>query len=113
MSRLRRNFGSMILGGAIAIGGCQSREPVPTTVTTVPGLQTAELHVQGTDCASCDVTIRRYLRKLDGVHDIRPGSDKQHVFVDFDPTAVTPEQIAKAVLDAGYEAEILVHARAT
>src|SRR5690606_16923713 len=30
MSRLRRNFGSMILGGAIAIGGCQSREPVPT-----------------------------------------------------------------------------------
>jgi copper chaperone CopZ len=53
------------------------------------------------------------LRKLDGVSDIRPGSDKQHVYVDFDPVKVTPEQIAKAVLEAGYEAEILVHSMAT
>lgn len=113
MSRMRRNFGLMVLGVAMATAGCQSPEPAPTTATTVPGLQTAELHVQGTDCASCEVTIRRHLRKLEGVRDIRPGVDKQHVYVDFDPTVVTPEQIAQAVLDAGYEAEILVHARAT
>lgn len=97
--------------GAVAVLGCESR-PVETA-TAVAGLQTAELHVQGTDCASCEVSIRRHLRKLEGVSDIRPGDDKQHVFVDFDPVKVTPEQIAKAVLDAGYEAEILVHAMAT
>ena len=92
--------------------GCE-RDGAAQTATSTAGLQTAELHVQGTDCASCDVSIRRYLRKLEGVRDIRPGSDKQHVFVDFDPTRVTPEQIAKAVLEAGYEAEILVHSMAT
>lgn len=80
-----------------------------TEVAAVTGYQTAELNVQGTDCASCDVTIRRHLHKLAGVRDIRQGQDKQHVVVDFDPKQVTPEQIAKAVADAGYIAEIYVH----
>jgi copper chaperone CopZ len=55
------------------------------------------------------VTIRRHLRKLSGVLDIRGGDDKQHVLVDFDPARISPEQIASAVLAAGYEAEIFVH----
>lgn len=95
------------------VSGCERRGDDTATVTTVPGLQTAELRVQGTDCASCEVTIRRHLRKLEGVREIRPGTDKEHVFVDFDPVQVTPEQIAKAVLEAGYEAEIFVHSMAT
>jgi copper chaperone CopZ len=105
----------MLLAGMVGVValGCQERTSEVTAATSVAGLQTAELHVQGTDCASCEVSIRRHLRKLDGVREIRPGSDKEHVFVDFDPVKVSPEQIAKAVLEAGYEAEILVHSMAT
>lgn len=113
MSNLRCTASLMWVLAAGAASGCQQQTEQVAAATTVAGLQTAELHVQGTDCASCDVSIRRHLRKLEGVHEIRPGTDKQHVFVDFNPDEVSPEQIAKAVLEAGYEAEIFVHARAT
>lgn len=88
---------------------CQSGSASDQGATQTAGHQTAELRVEGTDCASCEVTIRRHLRKLSGVVEIRPGDDKQHVLVDFDPKRVSPEQIAQAVLTAGYEAEIFVH----
>lgn len=94
----------------LALGaGCQSRTAPEQGATRTAGHQTAELRVEGTDCASCEVSIRRHLRKLSGVVEIRPGDDKQHVLVDFDPKRVSPEQIAQAVLTAGYEAEIFVH----
>lgn len=89
--------------------GCESGPAPEQGATRLAGHQTAELRVEGTDCASCEVTIRRHLRKLSGVVEIRPGDDKQHVLVDFDPKRVSPEQIAQAVLTAGYEAEIFVH----
>lgn len=101
----------------VAAVGCRAErsqaEGATFVATREPGMQTAELHVQGTDCASCEVSIRRHLHKLEGIRDIRSGEDKQHVFVDFDPKKVTPEQIARAVSDAGYEAEILVHSVAS
>lgn len=116
---LRRVGSGVALGiglGAMAVGCRAERGQAPDATlaaTREPGMQTAELHVQGTDCASCEVSIRRHLHKLEGIRDIRSGTDKQHVFVDFDPKKVTPEQIARAVSDAGYEAEILVHSVAS
>lgn len=115
MGNIRRVVGSFLflpalLGLAFA---CQQHpaaagEQTSEKVVRV-GLQTAELNVEGTDCASCDVSIRRNLRQLSGVVEVRPGNDKRHVLVDFDPKLVSPEQIAHAVLTAGYEAELFVH----
>lgn len=72
-------------------------------------LQTAELMVEGTNCASCAVSIRRHLHKLQGIGEIREGSTKQHLLVDFDPKLVTTEQLVAAVTEAGYEAQVWVH----
>lgn len=83
--------------------GTGSTQAAPET------LQTAELMVEGTSCASCAVTIRRHLHQLQGIGEIREGSTKQHLLVEFNPKLVTAEQLIKAVSDAGYEAEVLVH----
>lgn len=120
MSRMSLRLGLGVVVGVwlgVMSVGCRSErgqaEGAALAATREPGMQTAELHVQGTDCASCEVSIRRHLHKLEGIREIRLGSDKQHVFVDFDPKKVTPEQIARAVSDAGYEAEIFVHSVAS
>lgn len=110
-----RQVGSVLFLSALcgAAFGCQERPTAAGEQTAEKvaraGLQTAELNVEGTDCASCDVSIRRSLRQLSGVVEVRPGNDKRHVLVDFDPKLVSPEQIAHAVLTAGYEAELFVH----
>ncbi len=82
----------------------------PARANSAIALQTAELMVEGTSCASCAVSIRRHLHKLQGIGEIREGSSKQHLLVEFDPELVTAEQLVKAVSEAGYEAEVLVHA---
>ena len=92
-------------GKGLAVEGAPGEQP------SAENLQTAELMVEGTSCASCTVTIRRHLNKLAGVSDIREGQSKQHVMVDFDPEQVSPEQIVQAVHEAGYEAEVLVYAK--
>jgi copper chaperone CopZ len=82
----------------------------PAVATAAVGpVQTAELMVEGTSCASCAVTIRHHLHQLAGIGDIREGSTKQHLLVEFNPALVTAEQLVKAVSEAGYDAQVLVH----
>lgn len=72
------------------------------------GTMTAELMVEGVSCASCDLGLRRNLRKLGGVVRIREGSTKQHLLVDFLPDELASDRIIEAVYDSGYSAEVLV-----
>lgn len=117
-SPYERAGGWVVLLGACTLTACEKSAPAegtvlveeaPVAVKSNAGLQTAELMVEGTSCASCAVSIRRQLHQLQGIGDIREGSTKQHLFVEFDPKLVTTEQLIKAVSDAGYEAEVWVH----
>jgi copper chaperone CopZ len=91
---------------ASPIGGA-----APDLAAESSGIVTAELMVEGVDCASCAVDIRRELRRLNGVLEIRAGASKTHVLVDFIEARVAASQILAAVQAAGYEVEMLVHAR--
>lgn len=80
----------------------------PNAVQPVGSTQTLELLVEGTNCASCSVEIRRELRRLPGIVDVRQGENKRHLLVEFQAEAVQPLRILEAVNAAGYEAEMLV-----
>lgn len=94
------------------LGACEaSEEGVLQQVAVVqPAVRTTtvELMVEGTNCASCSVEIRRELRRLPGIVDVRQGDSKQHLLVEFHGAQVQPLQILDAVQAAGYEAEMLV-----
>ena len=97
---------------ATASHGNARGEPVEAepTASLPPGTMTAELLVEGVSCASCDLGLRRNLRKLGGVLRIREGSSKQHLLVDFSPEQLASQRIVDAVYAAGYSAEVLVRA---
>jgi Cu+-exporting ATPase len=67
--------------------------------------QHIELPVTGMTCASCANRIERRLNNLDGVSaTVNYATEKASV--DFDATAVAPEQLLGAVEDVGYRAEL-------
>src|SRR5688500_19979956 len=62
-----------------------------------------EVPISGMTCASCANRIERRLDELDGVSDtVNYATEK--ATVDFDPAAVAPEQLARTVEEAGYQA---------
>jgi len=80
--------------------------PTRTSMASVPALTLSEgksekaaltLDIEGADCASCSLTLRRTLKKLRGVEDIREGAHKKQVIVDFLPAEVSADTIIDAI----------------
>ncbi|MDP3189223.1 cation-translocating P-type ATPase [Limnobacter sp.] len=67
---------------------------------------TLNLAVGGMSCASCSSTVEKALLKVKGVTQATVNLATEKAQIDFAAPA-TPEQIARAVVDAGYDAEIL------
>jgi P-type Cu+ transporter len=68
-----------------------------------PTIDQVELPITGMTCASCANRIERKLNKLDGVTaSVNYATEK--ATVEFDPSAVAPEQLVAAVEAAGYRA---------
>lgn len=62
------------------------------------------LEVKGMHCATCPLTVKMVLKKQPGVGDVKMDAEKHTAEVKFDPAKVSPEQLAKAVTEAGYPA---------
>ena len=60
--------------------------------------------VKGMTCAACSAHVEKSVRKLEGVGDVAVSLLTNSMEVEFDPSAVTPEQICRAVASGGYSA---------
>lgn len=68
--------------------------------------RTLNLAVGGMSCASCSTSVEKALLKVQGVKHATVNLATEKAQIEFEQPA-TAQQIAKAVIDAGYEAEIL------
>ncbi|MEX0765730.1 MAG: heavy metal translocating P-type ATPase [bacterium] len=62
-----------------------------------------QIPVRGMSCASCVLKVERALRDVDGVRNATVNLAAEHATVDADPT-VSPDDLRRAVREAGYEA---------
>jgi mercuric ion binding protein len=83
--------GSPVLSEARAQGAAEAR---------------VNLHIEGMHCATCPITVRTVLRRLDGVADVTVSVSDKRARVVYDPQRVTPERMARAVTDAGYPTSV-------
>lgn len=67
---------------------------------------TLNIAVGGMSCSSCSTAVEKALLKVQGVQHATVNLATEKAQIEFSKPA-TPEQIIKAVVDAGYEAEIL------
>lgn len=62
------------------------------------------LDVKGMTCASCPVTAKVVLKKQPGVDEVKMDAGRHTAEVKFNAAKVSPDQLAKAVTEAGYPA---------
>jgi mercuric ion binding protein len=69
--------------------------------------RTATFAVDNMTCATCPITVRTAMSRVDGVRSVEVDFDARRATVSYDPARTTPEAIAAASADAGYPAQVL------
>lgn len=87
---------ALAAGAAPSIFG-KGTEPQPKGRTVV-------MPVTGMSCVSCAATIKRAVKAMDGVSRVEVSLANRTMEVTYDPSAVSPQQLAATVNDLGYRA---------
>lgn len=76
---------------------------VPATAAT----KTVTLSVPGMNCATCPITVRKALDKVDAVTKVEVNLEKRTAVVTFDDTRTNLEALTRATGDAGYPSTLV------
>ena len=68
--------------------------------------QTVTLSVAGMTCASCPITIKKALNKVEGVENIEVNLEKKEALVTFDDAKTTVKALLEATTNAGYPSTV-------
>ena len=60
--------------------------------------------VQGMTCATCGLTLKSAVKKLNGIQDVRASVEKKTAIVRFEPKQTNVEAIQGAIDNVGYKA---------
>ena len=68
--------------------------------------QTVTLSVPGMTCATCPITVKKALSKIEGVSNMTVDVEKREVVVTFDDSKTSSQKLTKATENAGYPSTI-------
>lgn len=68
--------------------------------------QTVTLSVPGMTCATCPITVKKALKRIEGVIDVKSNLAKRETTVVFDNTRAKVEALTKATREAGFPSTI-------
>ncbi|MBL8537046.1 MAG: heavy-metal-associated domain-containing protein [Hyphomonadaceae bacterium] len=69
-------------------------------------LRTASFIVDNMTCATCPITVRTAMSRVDGVRSVEVDFATKRATVSYDPARATPDAIAQASTNAGYPARL-------
>ncbi|MFN3594317.1 MAG: mercury resistance system periplasmic binding protein MerP [Thiobacillaceae bacterium] len=69
--------------------------------------RTATLSVSGMTCAACPITVKKALTRVPGVTKAEVDLDQRRAVVTYDDARTTPADLARAVSEAGYPAQVV------
>jgi mercuric ion binding protein len=68
--------------------------------------QTVTLSVPGMTCATCPITVKKAISKVEGVSKTDVSFDKREAVVTFDDAKTSVQKLTKATEDAGYPSSV-------
>lgn len=68
--------------------------------------QTVTLSVPGMTCATCPITLKKALNKVEGVKHIEVNLEKKEALVTYDDAKTTVEALLEATTNAGYPSTV-------
>lgn len=95
-----------ILAGLVILGGAVASPLFCTVEEENSSLENDHviIPVNGMTCPGCEQTVQAALKNLPGVAGVQTSRKSQSAFVIYDPSAISPEQIAEAIGKTGYQA---------
>ncbi|WP_291298464.1 heavy-metal-associated domain-containing protein [Elioraea sp.] len=72
--------------------------------------RTASFAVDNMTCATCPITVRTAMSRVDGVRSVDVDFASKRATVSYDPARATPDVIAAASTNAGYPAHLVTPA---
>lgn len=77
------------------------------TTTALAEEQTVTLSVHGMNCPVCPITIRKALKKVDGVSQVKVDYESKSATVIFDDRVTRTKTLMKATENVGYPSTVL------
>lgn len=75
-----------------------------TSLPVMAEEQTVTMNVEKMSCATCPLTVRMAMEKVDGVIEVEVDYETKTATVTFDDTTTTVAEVAQASTDVGYPA---------
>ncbi len=94
-----------LAGAAIATAAFAPQSATRVAVQTSAKLSTANFAIKNMTCATCPITVRRAMERVDGVHEVTIDFEAKTATARFDPKRTTAIAIAAASTNAGYPAQ--------
>ncbi|WP_426173733.1 mercury resistance system periplasmic binding protein MerP [Massilia sp. TWR1-2-2] len=79
---------------------------VAFVVPVLAATQIVTLSVPGMTCATCPITVKKALSKVDGVSKTEVSYEKREAVVTFDDAKTSMQTLTKATEDAGYPSSV-------
>ena len=92
----------------VCSAGCGSppEHSAETEEVALVHTQHASFDVEGMTCASCEVSIKLALKRIEGVTEVTADADAGRASATFDPDRTDPLALAAAITRLGYEATV-------
>ena len=98
----------LIVGALAAFAGIGATAMlVPLQPAAQAQARTASFAIDKMTCATCPITVRTAMSRVDGVRSVKVDFDAKRATVTYDPARATPEAIAAASTNAGYPARLI------
>lgn len=97
---------ALLLGAAITI--CCSASSTTAAELATASQQVVTLDVQSMTCATCPITVRKSLTRLDGVSKAEVSYKNKTAVVTYNPQKITVDQLTLATTHAGYPSTIKI-----
>ncbi|HEY5991874.1 MAG TPA: cation transporter [Candidatus Udaeobacter sp.] len=78
----------------------------PVTPIGSANLQRVVIPVEGMSCATCEVAVRRALKRVNGVASAHVSVATKNATVDYDPAKTNSDQLVAAINSTGYRASL-------
>lgn len=80
-----------------------SEKEQTTSVVDPAKLKSVEFKTKGMDCSGCEETIKKRVKKVNGVYDVTSDYKTNTTKVTYEPDKTNPKEIEEAIVDAGYK----------
>ncbi len=92
------------LGGLAAAANSQSANESVVLASAEATEATAHFSIENMTCATCPISVRKAMKRVDGVKSVDVDFESKIATVVYDPAVTTPAAIAAASTNVGYPA---------